>query len=258
MLVNRSMPTDPGPGGSRARRGGAAALLAAALLATGGCARDGDATPARKLTFVDSVLTELGGVPTADLTRGQRWRMISSMGVGLPPSTFAAASLPDPNAPGAVLLQAYCARCHGLPAPQMHAAEEWPILVRRMLLRARTLESRMGGPITEGALGDILLTGMASADVPGTGDVETIVAYLQDHALPTADPATLGEGADVELFVRTCSQCHETPAPSAHTADEWEAVVSRMRANTALMDVPQIPDTATERVLAYLRSAAGR
>ena len=212
-------------------------------------------TPER-LSVVDSVLSELGGLPTADLSRGQRWRMISSVGAGLPPSNFEVGALPDPNSRGSVLLQTYCQRCHGLPAPQMHAAAEWPILVRRMVMRARTLQERMGGPATEEMLGEILMAGMASADVPTTQDVDSLVAYLQAHSLPTADVAAIRADPEATAFAEQCSQCHETPSPAAHTAAEWEGVVARMRANTALMDVPPIPDQAVEEILAWLRTRA--
>lgn len=231
-----------------------AALLLAAL---GACQTPAsERSDTERLAFVDSILTELGGRPTADMARGQRWRMISSIGAGLPPSTFQPSSLPEPGSTGAVLVQTYCQRCHWLPAPQMHAAAEWPVLVRRMILRARTLQERMGGPVTEHVLGDILLSGMASAEVPDPQEVDTLVAYLQAHAMPTAEPGEIGSDPEAQNFERTCSVCHQTPSPNAHTATEWEAVVVRMRMNTVLMDAPPLSEEQADRVIAYLTSVA--
>ena len=236
---------------------GAASLAALLLLSTAGCdAERGEARGAERVAIVDSVLSELGGVPTMELSRGQRWRMISSMGAGLPPSTFEAGSLPDPTSRGATLLQAYCQRCHGLPAPQMHAAAEWPVLVRRMVMRARTLQDRMGGPATSDMMGEILMAGMASADVPTQEDVDVLIGYMQAHALPVAETAPAQDDVDGQLFVRQCSQCHETPSPRAHTAEEWRAVVDRMRMNTALMDIGPIPDEDAARVISWLEAQA--
>ncbi len=208
------------------------------------------------LAGVDSVLAELGGKPTAVLERGQRWRMISSIGVGLPPSIFKAEDLPEPRSRGAGLLQVYCIQCHWLPAPQMHAAAEWGILLRRMEMRARTLEHRMGGPLTEGLVGEILMAGMTSALVPSAEERDTMLAYLRSHALPVARPGELTDGPDAQLFLEQCSLCHETPSPKAHTAGGWQAVVQRMQANAAMMGVVPLTDREMDRVVGYLRARA--
>ena len=230
------------------------ALLVAASVGLAGCqAPSQTEAPAEgRLTFVDSLLTELGGRPTADMNRGQRWRMISSIGAGLPPSNYEVASLPDPGSRGAVLVQSYCQRCHWIPAPSMHAADEWPVLVRRMVLRARTLQDRMGGEMTEEMLGDILMAGMASADIPTSEEVDSMVAYLQAHALPTAEPGEIGTGPEAEFFRQTCSQCHELPDPDAHTVEEWGSVVSRMRMNAVLQDAPPMSAEDVDRIVAFL------
>lgn len=208
------------------------------------------------LAEVDTVLSELGGLATASLDRGQRWRMVSSTGSGLPPPNFNLADLPEPDARGATLLEVYCIQCHWLPAPQMHSAEEWPILMRRMVMRAQTLHDRMGGPMTRGILGQYLLSGMASAQTPSVEDIDSLVAYLQRNAMPVAGLDELGIGAEKEFFVSRCGFCHETPSPSAHTAAEWPAVVARMHTNMALMTVRPLTDEETRRVLGYLEGRA--
>jgi len=208
------------------------------------------------LAEVDTLFSEIGGIATASLERGQRWRMVSSMGSGLPPPSFNLADLPESGSRGAALLEAYCTQCHWLPAPQMHAAQEWPILIRRMVMRAQTLHDRMGGPMTRGILGQYLLSGMASAQVPSPEDADSLVAYLQRNAMPVAQPGELGTDAETEFFVSRCGFCHETPSPLAHPAAEWPAVVARMHTNMAMMSVRPLSDEEAKRVVSYLQERA--
>lgn len=224
-----------------------------------GCAPSGDEQPPGiELARLDSVLAELGGKPTADLTRGQRWRLISSTGVGLPPSSFEASDLPEPESHGAVLLEAYCDRCHWLPAPQMHSADEWPLLMRRMQTRAETLNERLGGPITESLMGEYVLAGMATAAVPSSDELTVMTEYVQKHALPVAAPGEIGGSEDDLYFVQQCAACHATPSPRAHTAAEWPEVVARMRANATLQDVVPLDDQQAQRIVDYLSAGARR
>lgn len=240
---------------------GALLLLLIAGLASA-CSPERAEPDARLLTveIVDSVLAELGGPSTAELDRMQRWRMISSLGAGLPPKTFSPDELPDRRSRGAGLLQAYCAQCHWLPAPQMHVATEWPLLVRRMAMRARVLRDRMGGALTRELVGDeMLLAGMSVATVLSRHEIDTLVAYLQAHSLRQAREGEVPqEEPDASLFVELCSVCHETPSPLSHTAAGWETVVRRMRANATLMDVNPPTREQEDRVIAFLESKAAR
>jgi cytochrome c5 len=252
-----------GSDGDSWRRPGlrAGAQVAAIVLGLGmavACAPEPQAAAEVSLSAVDSVLAELGGEPTKNLQRGQRWRMISSVGAGLPPSIFKVEDLPEPRSRGAGLLQVYCVQCHWLPAPQMHSAAEWPILLRRMDMRARTLEHHMGGPLTEGLAGEILMAGYTHTALPSAAERDTIAAYVTRHALRAAKPEELGSGPDAALFVEHCSICHETPSPKAHTAAGWEAVVERMQATAPLMGVPPLSDAQVDRIVTYLASRAAR
>lgn len=225
-------------------------------LATG-CGEKEDQTrsPERReavLAEVDAVMIELGGEAAAQLDRGQLWRMISSIGAGLPPPMYRASDLPEPESRGARLVGAYCVQCHWIPAPEMHSAEEWPVLMRRMQMRAQTLHDRMGGPLTRDLMGDILMSGMASAILPAPEDADSLLAYFQRNAMPAIDPEDLGEGREVDFFVDRCALCHETPDPAAHTMAEWNEVVGRMRANMAVMSVKPLTDEEVRRVLAFL------
>lgn len=237
-------------------------LVAGAL--TAGCAGEQGGAPAAtlsdstRLAVVDSVLAELGGTMTAALSREKRWRMISTVGTGLPPADYGREDLPASDSRAAGLLEAYCTQCHGLPTPQMHAADEWPVLVRRMVARAMTLEHRMGGEATEGMLSELLMAGMARSAVPSPADQDSLLAYLQRHALPTADEGELPEGEMGQLYLRECAICHQAPDPDAHTPEEWEQeVVPRMQANMGRMGLPPLTEREQRRIVTWLKEQAG-
>lgn len=83
---------------------------------------------------------------------------------------------------------------------------------------------------------------------------------------PTTDPASLPEPASkgAKLLRRYCDQCHDLPGPGLHTAEEWPAVVTRMKKNMdssgimmRLMHGVRKPDKKeTETLLAYLQANA--
>ena len=75
--------------------------------------------------------------------------------------------------------------------------------------------------------------------------------------MPAIDEEELGEGPDTEFFLRECATCHEAPDPAAHTAEEWEEVVGRMRANMAVMSVDPLTDEEVRRVLSFLEERTG-
>lgn len=210
-----------------------------------------------KLAVFDSILSELGGPVTASLDRGQRWRMISSTGAGLPPLSFQPSLLPEPGSAGNRLIQFYCVQCHGLPVPHMHTAEEWPAVLRRMLLRAQTLSHHMGGRVTERLLGEMRMAGMASANVPSQAERDTLLAYLQRHAFPGVSRSALPDLPGREAFLNHCATCHAPPNPKAYSADQWELVVARMQSNMSAMDVVTLSDQEKNEILAFLKQAGG-
>ncbi len=230
---------------------------AAVVALVAGCSPE-QQEPQHEITLaaMDSVLVELGGTQTGDLDRATRWRMIISIGSGLPPANFEPAALPDPDSRGAYFLQIYCVQCHGIATPQMHAAAEWPILVRRMLMRSETLKNRMGGPITQDLVGEMALEGAAITLMPPPGHVDTLISYLTTYALPVAQPGEIGEDADAQLYVQRCSICHETPSPQAHTAADWDAVVGRMQGHMLSMDLDPLTPDQVGRIKAYLEGVA--
>jgi cytochrome c5 len=236
----------------------AVSMFALSLLIVAVGCQERQATPRVDVALIDSVLAELGGPLTAGLERGQRWRMISTIGVGLPPKDYQAEDLPEAGSRGAGLLQVYCIQCHWLPSPQMHSAAEWPILVRRMLLRTEQLNNRLGGPLTSGMVAETVLSGYENAEVPSQADVDTLVAYLQKYALPVAQAGELTDGPGKELFIQKCSVCHEAPSPRAHTASGWDRVVGDMQAIMAISDIEPLSNSELDAITGYLRSRSIR
>ena len=79
-------------------------------------------------------------------------------------------------------------QCHGVASPKMHSASEWPILLRRMNMRTRTLHDRLAGERVEGAVDEMLMAGLQSANIPTAEDQDSLLAYFTRHALPAAAP----------------------------------------------------------------------
>jgi cytochrome c5 len=232
-------------------------VLAALALAFVGCGQRESAPaggpPRLTVAAVDSVLAELGGSLTDSLSRQQRWRMISSIGTGLPPKNYQVSDLPQPRAYGAAMLQVYCEQCHWLPSPQMHSAAEWPLLVRRMLLRMHMLQDRMGGPMINSLVGGWMVNIIKKVGIPSPQQVDSIEAYLERNALPVASPGEVGDSPAAQLFAQKCSVCHQTPSPRAHAASEWEGVVARMQSNMARMDVKPLMPEQVQQITKYLQ-----
>jgi len=209
-----------------------------------------------QLAAFDSLLADLGGPQTADLSRSQRWRLIASVGTGLPPESYRLEDLPEQGSRAVGLQQAYCIQCHGVASPRMHSSAEWPLLVRRMLMRGAALGSRLGGPRTEGMVDRMLLAGLRTAQLPPPEDVDSLVAYFQRHAFPAATDSEIPNTPEAALFVDKCSGCHETPSPAAHPAAEVQALVARMSAMRAMLGMQQLTAEEQSRIVAFMQQSA--
>ncbi len=138
----------------------------------------------------------------------------------------------------------------------MHSAAEWPLLVRRNLLRMQQLKDRLGGPLTEGLVGEIVMAGYEAAEIPSQPEVDTLIGYLQRYALPVPEPGELTVGPGRELFVQKCSVCHETPSPRAHTASGWERLIGQMQGLMAISNVEPLTTGELDSISGYLRARA--
>jgi cytochrome c5 len=242
-------------------RAGTAALFAAILFAVAGlgaCAQPDAAEPAGTIdrAAFDSLLADLAGPQAENLSNGQRWRLVASTGTGLPPTSYRLADLPEPEARGAALQQVYCVTCHGVASPKMHSAAEWPILLRRMNMRTRTLRDRLAGERVEDAVDEMLMAGLQSANTPTAEDQDSLIAYFTRHALPAAEPGEVGDAPDDLLYLEYCSLCHETPSRTAHGPEGSEALVFRMSAMMEILGMASPSDAEKQRLVGYLQAAA--
>jgi hypothetical protein len=246
--------------------GRAAGLLTALLIGSSGLAACGavqeesagaeQTTQAIDRAAFDRLLADLAGPQAEGLSNGQRWRLVASTGTGLPPNSYRLADLPEPDARGALLQQVYCVQCHGISSPKMHTAEEWPILLRRMNMRMRTLRDRLGGETIEGAVDEMLMAGLQAANIPTAEDQDSLIAYFTRHGLPAALPGEIGDGPDDKLYVEYCSLCHELPSRTAHGPEGAQALVYRMSAMMEILGMVPPSEAEKQRLVAYLKASS--
>lgn len=167
--------------------------------------------------------------------------MRSVMGEILPPGTDPAA-LPEPESPGAQLVQKYCVQCHELPGPGLHTGEEWPTVVARMQDRILRLSD------AERSL--IHVTPM------NTSEMTEVLRYLKRYGYLPLDPANYPDlDTDIgQAFSAVCSQCHALPDPKLHTMAQWRDVVRRMRRNMELLGLPDPGDAELAKAMGFLEA----
>lgn len=164
--------------------------------------------------------------------------------------------LPEPSSEGAQLTTRYCVQCHHLPNPRMHTGAKWKPVVERMVWR-------MQG---KGNLGDLMKEMMAHVRAPANHEIAVLTDYLQKHGQKEIAPGhpALKSSAG-KMFSIACSQCHALPDPYQHTAQEWPAVVERMKghmrwANTVVgrPELRTIPELKTEQIVMLLQRYSRR
>jgi cytochrome c5 len=138
----------------------------------------------------------------------------------------------------------------------MHSAEEWPTLIRRMLMRASALDRRLGGPRSEEMVDEMLMAGLRTAVLPPAEDVDSLVAYFQRNAFPAAVESEIPDTPEAALYVEKCSACHETPSPTAHGPEDAQALVARMSAMMAMLGMEQLTAEDQSRLVAFMQQSA--
>ena len=181
--------------------------------------------------------------PCCRLSNQDNMEMMQDMMSGRLPPGIEPEDLPEPDSTGAKLLVRYCTQCHTLPSPSMHTAQEWPEVTQRMFNRL----SWMSGMREE-------WMGMMWMKAPSPNEQKDIVAYLKANSLKPIRPDTIPspDSPGAISFKNTCSQCHALPDPKLHIAEEWPAVVERMRVNMKIMGKPVITDQEKEKTISYL------
>lgn len=196
---------------------------------------------AREKTFQMPGMMMDGMTGGGMMNRDQMKDMMQRMMPGMLPPGVKPENLPDPKSEGAVLLVRYCEQCHYLPSPQMHSAEEWPLVANRMFNRM-SMMSGMGG------------MGMMGIENPTMEERQAILSYLKAHSLKSIAPGALPLPASrgALLFKEICSQCHALPDPEIHTAEEWPKVVVRMIGNMQSMGRRVATEDERKDILSYL------
>jgi cytochrome c5 len=221
----RKVESDEGSGGeSSVKHGGTLILFSLVMIATavGG------------VTGLAPDAAAQGGM----MHKGGMGGMMRGGGAQLP--ELLPEQLPDPKSEGADLTVRYCAQCHNLPSPATHSAEEW----------REVMDGYMSGHMRP--------HGMMIIRQPMSEEQETLLQYLQQHALRTFSGPSLPEPGSpgAERYKTVCMGCHALPDPSLHTAVEWPAVVERMRRNMKVMGKPVINDTERNEISDYLKRHA--
>ncbi len=163
--------------------------------------------------------------------------ILAAARIGLPPPGMGPSDLPDPDSEGAQYLRQYCTACHALPSPGAHSATEWPSYMRRMWMRLDGLDPKYNVP------------------VPPSGERVVLMRYLLENALEVSR-ADLPAGQGRQLFMAECSRCHELPNPRQHSAEDWPAVVIRMRQHSVQMLRRSPPQSEVQEVILYLERAS--
>ncbi len=174
--------------------------------------------------------------------------------------------MPDPNSEGAKLTVQYCSQCHGIPYPAGHSASDWVVIMRKMMLltqQSEDLGSRGGmmGGMRRGMMRRRNMPmGMMSAKVPTQTEQKEILSYLQANSLKTIEENELPDlsGSQTEEFKNSCSRCHALPSPYQHTAEQWPAVVERMRKRMKDYNMAAITDEEGNSIIKYLQTVAAK
>lgn len=159
------------------------------------------------------------------------------------PVGFKEAQLADRVSPPARLFIRTCIQCHDLPDPKMHASEEWPLVVSRMFDR---LQRRKAFSMESKAL-----------FLPSPSELGEIATYLSRHGFKRASPRMIQDASlEAVLFSRKCTQCHQLPDPSQHTANEWAAVIDRMQGHIRERGKQEMTDDEKRTLLSFLSREA--
>lgn len=257
MKILRSLPS-PSSESAGARFLIAATVLLVTAALTAGCGGPEPGGAGIDPATADSLLADLTGTVGSSMQTEQRWRLVASLGAGLPPEDYRRAELPESGSHAVALLEAYCVQCHWIPSPEMHSAQEWPILIRRMEMRSRTLQKRLRGEMAERVMGEMMMAGMGHSIVPSAAEQDTILRYVQRNALPVVDRESLGESEGATLYADVCTRCHQTPDPAAHTVEEWrDEVIPRMQSNMVRMGLEQLTSAERRSVMEFLETRSG-
>lgn len=145
--------------------------------------------------------------------------------------------LPDAGGQGAMLMDNYCTQCHELPGPGRHTAEEWPLVLERMLV-IMDVADRFGGLL-------------GSVKTPSSGERDQLRSYLVLHALKPLAQTPQGTGASA--FENHCGACHMLPDPAQYNID-WPELIKRMQHNMQVMKYTPPSADSMMQIQLYLQN----
>lgn len=163
--------------------------------------------------------------------------LLAATRVALPPVGTQIQDLPDPESQGAMDIGKYCSACHAIPSPMMHSATDWPSVARRMWLRMDRIEGRFDVP------------------VPTPAERLVMLEYLLSNAL-VVRTSGLPDAPGRDVFVSTCSQCHELADPHQHSPEDWVSVVRRMTGHMEDMLGLFLTQEEFQQIVLYLGAAS--
>jgi len=181
--------------------------------------------------------TQAANEPAAPATVMDQ-RLFAAARIALPPDFITLDSLPDATGAGARLAATYCTQCHAIPAPAMHASQDWPSVLRRMWVRIDMMHGELG------------------VAVPTSAERVQLLDYMLANALQVAQH--LPEGPGKATFEATCSRCHLLPDPHSHSSADWPAVILRMERNMERMRVGGVSSDQAQAIIGYLQRASVR
>jgi len=163
--------------------------------------------------------------------------MMEGMCGGNMPHGISPTMLPEPRSDGAKALIENCTQCHGLPAPGMHTAKEWPSIVGRMNMRMQMMDGMMG------------------IKSPDEKEITTVIDYLQANAQQPINRAAYTDldSTNGKIFAQTCAQCHVLPEPKQHTAKQWPTIIGRMLSHIAVRNKPMPENRKVKQITEYLQ-----
>ena len=153
------------------------------------------------------------------------------------PQGISPSLLPQRGSIGANTVIKNCTRCHGLPAPGLHTAQEWPSVLKRM-----TMHMEWSGK-------------WMKIDIPDANELSVVLNYLQENAQTPIDKSAYSdlEGESGKAFSQICAQCHVLPSPKQHTAEEWQTVVGRMIEHMTVLKKRKPDEHETKNIVEYLK-----
>lgn len=156
------------------------------------------------------------------------------------PTGFRAELLADQSSIGAKLFTKTCTQCHDLPSPKLHAPQEWPAVVDRMLemLHRRKVMSS-----------DELF-------IPDNEEADHIASYLVFHGENKNHPLLVDSSPAAVLYRDRCAECHLLPHPIQHTVSEWDGIVDRMQNYSRKTGKTPLTDDNKKTLLGYLKEKA--